>query len=67
MSSHDFLETFQHSLGHEKVEGRNCLSSVLFILVRLENDSSQCSVTLDGLRRADASVLGVKSAFEQII
>ena len=37
------------------------------ILVRLENDGSQCCVTLDGLRRTDASVLGVKSAFEQII
>ena len=60
-------ERFGHSFCHEEVEGRNGLSSVLFILVCLENDGSQCGITLDGLRRTDASVLGVKSAFEQII
>ena len=59
-----FLIAFQYAFCHEKVECGDSLTSVLLILVGLENDGSQCSVALDRLRCADASVFGMETPFE---
>ena len=59
-----FLIAFQYAFCHEEVECRNRLSSVLLVLVGLEDNGSQCGIALDRLGRADASVLGMESPFE---
>ena len=33
-------ERFGHTFCHEEIESRNCLSAMLLILIRLENNSS---------------------------
>ena len=58
---------FCHSFCHEEVEGGDCLSAVLLVLVGLEDDGGKRSITLDALRRADAAVLGAEATFKEIV
>src|SRR3712207_8601517 len=62
-----FAERLGNPFCHEEIESGNGLSAVLFVLVGLEDDSSQRGVTLNTLRRTDASVLGAESPFEEIV
>ena len=61
------LIRFQHAFCHEEVESRDSLTAVLFVLVGLEDDGGQGSVTLDGLWGTDAAVFGMETAFEQVV
>ena len=60
-------ERFGHTFCHEEIESRNCLSAMLLILIRLENNGSQRSITLDALRGTDTTVLGAKTTFKEVI
>ena len=62
-----FAERLCHPFCHEEVEGGDCLSAVLLVLVGLEDDGGKRSITLDALRRADAAVLGAEATFKEIV
>ena len=62
-----FAERLRYSFRHEEIEGGDCLSSVLLVLVGLENDGCQRGVALNALWRADTSVLGTESAFKEVV
>ena len=64
---HGLLERFQHSFGHEEVECRNGLSSVLLVLVGLEDNGRQCGIALYGLWGTDAAVFCVEPPLEQVV
>ena len=62
-----FAERLCHPFCHEEVEGGDCLSAVLLVLVGLEDDGGKRSITLDALRCADAAVLGAEATFKEIV
>ena len=62
-----FAERLCHPFCHEEVEGGDCLSAVLLVVVGLEDDGGKRSITLDALRCADAAVLGAEATFKEIV
>ena len=54
-------EGLAHTWSHEEVKGRDGLTSMLFVLIGLEDDGRKCSIALDALRCADAPVLRMEA------
>ena len=52
---------------HKVVKGGDCLTTVLLILIGLENDRCESGVALDALRSADTPILCVETPFVEIL
>ena len=62
-----FLKRFTHTFRHKEIKCRNRLAAMLLILIGLEDNCSQSSITLYRLGRTDTAVLCTKTAFKQIL
>ena len=60
-------ERFGHTFCHEEIKSRNRLSAMLLILVGLEDNGSQRSITLDALRGTNTTVLCAETTFKEVV
>ena len=52
---------------HEEVKGRDSLSSMLLVLIGLEDDSRQRGIALNALWGTNATILGVEASLEEVV
>ena len=55
-----------HTRCHEEVESWDSLPTMLFVLIRLEDDRRECGVALDILWGTDAPILRMEASLEEV-